>query len=192
VDQVHSGSILFEPSNAMEVLQLSDYFGLVELKAGCGDYIAKSINTDTVAGYMQTAADFGEASLVEKCLHFIELHTDEVLVSESFSGAVLGPEMLCKVLQSDKLSCTNELTLYNATVAWGRTVCELQRHARDGDAGGGDVDLAAVLALPLSWVAAACVTPAATRPARSTHARARAHIKQNKTENANVILLGGR
>lgn len=121
---VHSGSVLFEPSTVMEVLQLSDYFGLIELKAGCGEYIAKSINTDTAVVLLQTAATFGEEMLVEKCLQFIELHTDEVLASASFTNAALSPDLLCKVLQSDKLSCSSELSLYAATVAWGRVYCE--------------------------------------------------------------------
>jgi hypothetical protein len=123
VRYVHSGSVTFEPSTVMEVLQLADYFALDELKAGCGEYIAKTINTETAAVLLQTAHTFGEKVLVDKCVQFIEAHTDAVLASEAFREAGLSPELLCTLLQSDALTCTSELALYRATVAWGRAYC---------------------------------------------------------------------
>ena len=120
---VHSGSVVFEPGTVMEVLQLADYFALDELKAGCGEYIAKTINTETAAVLLQTAHTFGEQQLVDKCVQYIEVHTDAVLASESFRDAALSPELLCQLLTSDALTCTSELALYRATVSWGRAYC---------------------------------------------------------------------
>lgn len=124
---VHGGSVTFEPSTVMEVLQLADYFALDELKAGCGEYIAKTINTETAAVLLQTAHTFGESVLVDKCVQFIEAHTDAVLASEAFREAALSPELLCTLLKSDALTCKSELALYRATVAWGHAHCA--RHA---------------------------------------------------------------
>ena len=120
---VHSGAVVFEPGTVMEVLQLADYFALDELKAGCGEYIAKTINTETAAVLLQTAHTFGEGMLVDKCVQFIEVHTDAVLASEAFREAALSPELLCKLLSLDALTCASELALYRATVAWGRAYC---------------------------------------------------------------------
>lgn len=139
---LHSGSVTFDPATAMELLQLSDYFSLDELKSGCGEYIAKSINADTAAMVLQTASDLGQASLVEKCIQFIEFHTDEVLSSESFTDAYLSSEVLCQILQSDRLSHRSELSLYSATVAWGRSYCE--QHP--------GLDLVEILRQPLTHV----------------------------------------
>eukprot|EP01043_Picozoa_sp_COSAG02_P065820 COSAG02_NODE_10046_length_2038_cov_5.605990_1_plen_470_part_10 len=142
VRYVHSGTVLFEPSTVMEVLQLADYFALDELKAGCGEYIAKTINTETAAVLLQTAHTFGESVLVDKCVHFIEAHTDAVLASEAFREAALSPELLCTLLKSDALTSTSELTLYRATVAWGRAYCA--RHP--------SISLSSALAEPLRHI----------------------------------------
>ena len=124
IHYAHSGVAVFEPGTVMEVLQLADYLALEELKAGCGEYIAKSINTETAAVLLQTAHTFGESALVDKCVQFIEVHTEAVVSSEAFTEAALSPDLLCKVLASDALTCSEELSLYRATVAWGRAFCE--------------------------------------------------------------------
>lgn len=77
----------------------------------------KVLDVELVCEALQVAVTFGLGSLQERCIAFIEAHSQEALRTRGFLE--LSATALLPVLRSDKL-CVDETELVQAARSWAR------------------------------------------------------------------------
>ncbi|KAK1340122.1 hypothetical protein QTO34_018686 [Cnephaeus nilssonii] len=109
----------------LEVLTAAVEYGLEELRELCLEFVVKVLDVELVcealqvgvAGPKQVAVTFGLGPLQERCIAFIEAHSQEALRTRGFLE--LSAPALLLLLRSDKL-CVDEADLVLAARSWAR------------------------------------------------------------------------
>ncbi|XP_036020448.1 BTB/POZ domain-containing protein 19 isoform X4 [Mus musculus] len=83
----------------------------------CLEFVVKVLDVELVCEALQVAVTFGLGSLQERCIAFIEAHSQEALRTRGFLE--LSATALLPVLRSDKL-CVDETELVQAARSWAR------------------------------------------------------------------------
>ncbi|XP_050657231.1 BTB/POZ domain-containing protein 19 isoform X2 [Macaca thibetana thibetana] len=83
----------------------------------CLQFVVKVLDVELVCEALQVAVTFGLGPLQERCVAFIEAHSQEALRSQGFLE--LSAAALLPLLRSDKL-CVDEAELVRAARSWAR------------------------------------------------------------------------
>lgn len=83
----------------------------------CLEFVVKVLDVELVCEALQVAVTFGLEPLQERCIAFIETHSQEALRTRGFLE--LSATALLPVLRSDKL-CVDEAELVQAARSWAR------------------------------------------------------------------------
>ncbi|XP_062047153.1 BTB/POZ domain-containing protein 19 isoform X6 [Lepus europaeus] len=83
----------------------------------CLEFVMKVLDVELVCEALQVAVTFGLGPLQERCIAFIEAHSQEVLRTRGFLE--LSASALLPLLRSDKL-CVDEAELVRAARSWAR------------------------------------------------------------------------
>ncbi|XP_072830662.1 BTB/POZ domain-containing protein 19 isoform X4 [Vicugna pacos] len=83
----------------------------------CLEFVVKVLDVELVCEALQVAVTFGLGPLQERCVAFIEAHSQETLRTRGFLE--LSPPALLPLLRSDKL-CVDEAELVLAARSWAR------------------------------------------------------------------------
>lgn len=83
----------------------------------CLEFVVKVLDVELVCEALQVAVTFGLGSLQERCVAFIEAHSQEALRTRGFLE--LSAPALLPLLRSDKL-CVDEAELVLAARSWAR------------------------------------------------------------------------
>ncbi|XP_032158205.1 BTB/POZ domain-containing protein 19 isoform X7 [Mustela erminea] len=83
----------------------------------CLEFVVKVLDVELVCEALQVAVTFGLGPLQERCIAFIETHTQEALRTRGFLE--LSAPALLPLLRSDKL-CVDEAELVLAARSWAR------------------------------------------------------------------------
>ncbi|XP_011539105.1 BTB/POZ domain-containing protein 19 isoform X1 [Homo sapiens] len=89
----------------------------VYLSQLCLQFVVKVLDVDLVCEALQVAVTFGLGQLQERCVAFIEAHSQEALRTRGFLE--LSAAALLPLLRSDKL-CVDEAELVRAARSWAR------------------------------------------------------------------------
>uniref|UniRef100_G3U4T0 BTB domain containing 19 n=1 Tax=Loxodonta africana TaxID=9785 RepID=G3U4T0_LOXAF len=83
----------------------------------CLEFVVKVLDVELVCEALQVGVTFGLGPLQERCMTFIEAHSQEVLRTRGFLE--LSAAALLPLLRSDKL-CVDEAELIRAARSWAR------------------------------------------------------------------------
>ncbi|KAM5126361.1 BTB/POZ domain-containing protein 19-like, partial [Mantella aurantiaca] len=81
----------------------------------CVDGVSRFLSVDSVCEALQAAVTYGQTDLRQRCLTFIERHTQEIVGTQGFRE--LSDLGLVSILQSDRLSL-DEIPLIGAAREW--------------------------------------------------------------------------
>jgi len=76
------------PQLAMDLLEVSNLYGIEPLKKICADQVARNLQVDNVASVLEAADSYGAAALRGACVDFIVLHLAEVVRTDAFKDLV--------------------------------------------------------------------------------------------------------
>uniref|UniRef100_A0A2K6MR03 BTB domain containing 19 n=2 Tax=Rhinopithecus TaxID=542827 RepID=A0A2K6MR03_RHIBE len=119
---LYTNSVKLHRHSVLEVLTAAVEYGLEELREGhrhtlCLQFVVKVLDVELVCEALQVAVTFGLGPLQERCVAFIEAHSQEALRSQGFLE--LSAAALLPLLRSDKL-CVDEAELVRAARSWAR------------------------------------------------------------------------
>ncbi|XP_016855937.1 BTB/POZ domain-containing protein 19 isoform X2 [Homo sapiens] len=125
---LYTNSVKLYRHSVLEVLTAAVEYGLEELRELCLQFVVKVLDVDLVCEALQhfwrprradqeVAVTFGLGQLQERCVAFIEAHSQEALRTRGFLE--LSAAALLPLLRSDKL-CVDEAELVRAARSWAR------------------------------------------------------------------------
>ncbi|XP_034507250.1 BTB/POZ domain-containing protein 19 isoform X7 [Ailuropoda melanoleuca] len=134
---LYTNSVRLHRHSVLEVLTAAVEYGLEELREGekkgrllgggnmvsdrveqlCLEFVVKVLDVELVCEALQVAVTFGLGPLQERCIAFIEAHSQEALRTRGFLE--LSAPALLPLLRSDKL-CVDEAELVLAARSWAR------------------------------------------------------------------------
>uniref|UniRef100_A0AAF6ZJI4 BTB domain containing 19 n=1 Tax=Bos taurus TaxID=9913 RepID=A0AAF6ZJI4_BOVIN len=127
---LYTNSAKLQRHSVLEVLTAAVEYGLEELREGhlgtahlrfcsqlCLEFVVKALDVELVCEALQVAVTFGLGQLQERCVAFIEAHSQETLRTRGFLE--LSAPALLPLLRSDKL-CVDEAELVLAARSWAR------------------------------------------------------------------------
>ncbi|GAB1288800.1 BTB (POZ) domain-containing 19 [Apodemus speciosus] len=134
---LYTNRVKLHRSSVLEVLTAAVEYGLEELRELCLEFVVKVLDVELVCEALQNglhrqkpglatsvkeqyedvAVTFGLGPLQERCIAFIEAHSQEALHTRGFLE--LSATALLPVLRSDKL-CVDEAELVQAARNWAR------------------------------------------------------------------------
>ncbi|XP_056389094.1 BTB/POZ domain-containing protein 19 isoform X3 [Hyla sarda] len=112
---IYTNSVTLDGHIALEVLTAALLYGLTDLRKLCEDFISRTLTVDMACEALQVAVTFFQKDLHQRCLAFIEQHTQEIIRTESFQE--LSDLGIVSVLQSDHLAI-DEVPLIQAVREW--------------------------------------------------------------------------
>ncbi|XP_050426639.1 BTB/POZ domain-containing protein 9-like [Adelges cooleyi] len=120
--QINLGDL--EGEEVFELLRISDYFGISNLKLPLHEYLKSTINVENSWSFLAMTRIYKYNELEVESLDFIENNALGVLQSENFLS--LSPEALRDILIRDSFFA-NELDIFRAVCRW------IKKHQNDLD-----------------------------------------------------------
>jgi hypothetical protein len=128
---VHGKEITFSDGESVELYQMADYYGAVDLRDICSEHWIACLDASNCCEFLQLANKVSCEALERRCLDMLTLRFSEVLygvVSEkcelsSCQGrwCALPADVLASLLKSDALGCSCERDVLSGLLSWYAT-----------------------------------------------------------------------
>ncbi|XP_055347876.1 BTB/POZ domain-containing protein 6-like isoform X2 [Paramacrobiotus metropolitanus] len=107
--------------NVFPTIRCADKYDLPQLTAICSDFVAAQLNAQNCIAILEQAVQWQADHVVEECLQLVEMETDLILRSESFT--TITHDILKMILQRRVLSA-EENVVYMAVDRWAVEACK--------------------------------------------------------------------
>ena len=128
---IYSDEVELTGSNVMHVLYLAKKYLVPSLAEKCAEFLLKNLDTSNVFAILPYAQKFEDKELENRCWEVIDLHTEEVVISDYFIGAERS--LVESVVKRGRLN-VKEVELFKAVNRWAEKKIEKQGIALDGKA----------------------------------------------------------
>ena len=122
---IYTDNIEIRTDNVNELMRASEKYMLDVIKNECKRFLTANINEDYACVVLQIAHSFHLEDLQKDSLQFIFSHGKSCLGSIGFVG--LSSECVKLIIESDKLSCTEE-NVYEKMIEWAEQQCRNEQH----------------------------------------------------------------
>ena len=122
---IYTDNIEIRTDNVSELMRASEKYMLDVIKNECKKFLTANINEDYACVVLQIAHSFHLEDLQKDSLQFIFSHGKSCLGSIGFVG--LSSECVKLIIESDKLSCTEE-NVYEKMIEWAEQQCRNEQH----------------------------------------------------------------
>ncbi|XP_055356245.1 BTB/POZ domain-containing protein 3-like [Paramacrobiotus metropolitanus] len=120
---IYTESIVVTTDDVFPTMQCADKYDLPRLVDRCCDFVFKDLRISNCLLHAENALAWPvhtDNSMVENCLHFVDMHCEEVLQSEQFTQ--LKHTTVRKIVERDTLS-VHENVIYAAVDTWAVAAC---------------------------------------------------------------------
>ncbi|KAI3381791.1 hypothetical protein SNEBB_011074 [Seison nebaliae] len=122
IDFLYLGEIDINNENCIEILKLSDMFGMEEVHCQTSNYLSKRLHPTNVLGIRQFATMHSCPQLEEISRKFIFHHFEEILQTDEF--LLLNIEQLINIISYDGLVVSGEEKVFEACKKWTKYFSE--------------------------------------------------------------------
>lgn len=118
LEYLYSGVIRLKQDDVLEILALSDEFGIFTLKEMCSKFIQPIVDVDNSCMLLAMSTEFSCQSLEVYCLKFIDKNIERVLGTEGFLA--LSEKAVVQIVQRDELRLAEEeeIDIFHSILRW--------------------------------------------------------------------------
>ena len=128
---IYSDEVELTGSNVMNVLYLAKKYLVPSLAEKCAEFLLKNLDASNVFAILPYAQKFEDKELENRCWEVIDMHTEEVVISDYF--IVAERSLVESVVKRGRLNI-KEVELFKAVNRWAEKKIEKQGIALDGKA----------------------------------------------------------
>ncbi len=116
LDYVYTGQVVLTEEAVQGVISAANLFQMISLRSGCADYMMKHVTVTNCIGIYFFARAHHCDTLAGKANEILQSHFNALCKEKEF--LVLPVEQLMEILQDDRLSVTQEETVFEACLSW--------------------------------------------------------------------------
>lgn len=115
-EYIYTGVIRLNLEYVLDILAVSNEFGITSLKKICCEYIQNYIDIENVCNVLTLSIEMNSPSLKSYCLKFIDKNAQQVLSSKGFLE--LNEDVLIEIIQRNELQIQEELNIFLSVMEW--------------------------------------------------------------------------
>ncbi|KAL0870830.1 hypothetical protein ABMA27_004676 [Loxostege sticticalis] len=118
-------SLVITEDNVQSLLSGASLVQVWGVRAACCGFLAAALAPDNALGIRAFAELHACADLARAAQRYIDAHTHQVLETEEF--LTLAPDVLCQLLDSDRITVPNEEVILDAVIRWMQHDAEVRQ-----------------------------------------------------------------
>lgn len=120
LEYLYTGIARLKQDDVLDVLALSEEFGIPTLKEMCSEFIQESVDVENSCMLLEMSREFNCTSLTSFCLRFIDKNINRVLSTKGLID--LSEATLIQIISRDELELINEeeIDIFHACLRWAK------------------------------------------------------------------------